>query len=475
MRSVPRTLTMAWVEYQDAGDGAAFTNICTSRLRFKNAFSALPRAKASSTAREAANAKDSEFTVHAFSDHGKKPLRGLLAVPSTTDHAVFEQWVSNPAIDGDKLVTEPAAPVQVDLLVLSGHGGGGDVWGDASGSKARVSPPYSFLHNEDRPRSGRLKCLITPACTNLNLGLAPLWLSAFKHPAPLHLVLGYEDRYSGGAFGARALAKFAELIVKNRRMPLIEAWKRANESVRPAQPWAALAALAGEGLNLRDWLRNDLPPLANVDQLIHFNADHPGGQDVELEDKNYQVNWVMGDASQTVIDMYNNQPGNTGVGLFEGKPGTIRLKAKRAAKHFKQGQELYLHIYKYRRSKPLDINHLLSFDEDLLAPHPSTGVPVVSLEVGRINAQEQPNRKVPVTDALRIIVPFDTDVLELGFTVNPSATDTLLPDGPAGTHGRYLLDFLHRPVLMEQDGQEIVTPLSNGKTFAATGGALLRK
>lgn len=475
MRSVSRNLTMAWVEYQDTGDGAAFTNICTSRLGFKNAFAALPRAKGVSTARSAANAKDSKFVVQAFSDHGKKPLRGLLAIPNAADHDVFEQWVSNPAIDGDKLVTDPAAPVQVDLLVLSGHGGGGDIWGTASGSKARVSPPHSFLLNEDRPRSGRLKCLITPACTNLNVGLAPLWLPAFKHASPLHLVLGYEDRYLGGAFGARALAKFAELIVKDRQMPLIEAWRRANERVRPAQPWAALSALAGEGLNLRDWMRNDLPPLANVEQLLHFNADHPGGEDVELEDKDFEVSWVMDDASQTVIDMQNNQPGNTSVGLFEGKPGKIRLRAKHAAKHFKQGQVLYLHIYKYRRSKPLDINDLLSFDEELLEPHPSTGVPVVRLEVGRIDVRDQANRMAPTTDAVRIVVPFETDVLELGFTVSPSATKTLRSDGPAGTHGRYVLDFLHRPVLMEQEGAEIVVPLSDGRTFAATGGALLRK
>ena len=100
---------------------------------------------------------------------------------------------------------------------------------------------------------------------------------------------------------------------------------------------------------------------------------------------------------------------------------------------------------------------------------------VVRLEVDRIAARDRPDRAAPATDAVRITVPYETNVLELGFTVSPSATDTLLADGPAGTHGRYLLDFIHRPVLVEQDGEETVVPLSEGNTFAATGGALLRK
>ncbi|MEM6295282.1 MAG: hypothetical protein AAGA54_28680 [Myxococcota bacterium] len=465
---------MAWVEYQDSGDGVVFTHACTSRLRFKNAFAALPRTSSSSRNRVASNAADSKFTVHTFSDHGKARRSGLLAVPHIRDNAVFERWVSNPGIADGKLVSDPGAPTQVDLLVLSGHGGGGDVWGDVSGSKARISPPHAFQINEDDTRSGRLVCLITPACTNLNLGLAPLWLSAFKHPQPLHVVLGYEDRYSGGAFGARALAKFADTIARNRKMPIIEAWRRANESIRPAQPWAAIAALAGEGLNLHDWVRGDLPPLSNVETLLHFSGDHPGGQEAPLTDPNYEVRWVMHDAARTVISMDNNVPGNEEVGLFEGKPGTIRIRAKRREKDLEQGQEIYLHIYQYRRSKLFDITDLLTFDADLLRPHPATGVPVVRLEKDRITPRERQKRKVPMFDTVRIVVPEPTDRLELRFNVNPSATKTLKPTGPAGTHGRYVLDLIHRPVLMEEDGFEIVTPLSNGRSFAATAGALLR-
>ncbi len=470
MRSISRTLTMAWVEYQESGDGAAFTHVCTSRLGFKNAFALLPRAKGSSTTRVAANAGSSKFVVRAFRDPGKKPLRGLIAIPGKGDEALFERWVTSPAISGDELSAAPGAPEPIDLLVLSGHGGGGDVWGDASGEDTQVSPAFAFLQYEQQTRSGRLKCIISPACSNVNIHAAGFWLSAFRHPQPVHLILGYEGGYSGGAIGARALAKFAETIAKNRSMPLIEAWKVANESVRARQPWAALAAMGGEGLTIEDWLKNDLPPLSNIEDLLHFNEDHPQGQDVELVDKDYQVSWVTGGPAETVVQMGNNNPARTDVGLVAGKPGKIRIRSKRASMNLKKGQEVYLFIYQYRPDREFDINDLLTFDADLLGPHPSTGVPVVNPEKGRVLRDGPPS-----TDALRIVVPFDTDLLELGFEVNASATDVLKPDGPGQTHGRYLLDFVHLHATMFFQGRHLVVQQFGGRTFPATDGALLRR
>ncbi len=470
MRTLSRSITMAWLEYQEAGDGAAFTHVCTSRLGFRNAFATLPRAKGSSTTRVATNARDSKFVVRAFTDHGKRPLRGLIGIPGKADEALFTKWISNPGVSGDTLSASPSASSPVDLLVVSGHGGGGDVWGDVSGSSTEVSIPAAFLQNEQQPRSGRLKCIISPACSNVNMHAAPFWLAAFQHPQPVHLVLGYEGGYRGGAFGARALTMFAEELAKDHKVPLIQAWRTANERVRPQQPWAALAALAGEGLNLSDWISGDLPPLANVGDLLHFNSDHPDGQDVELIDENYQVSWVMDDAAQTVIHMRNNSPMNTSVGLFAGKRGKIRIRSKKPIGDLKKGQEVYIFIYKYRPDKEFNIDDLLTFDTTLLHPHPDTGVPVVNPEEGRVL---RPG--APTTDALRIVVPFDTNRLELGFTVNASAPDVLKPDGPGETHGRYLLDLFHQHATMFFQGRNLVVQQIGGRAFPATDGALLRK
>lgn len=464
---------MAWLEYEETGDGAAFTHYCTSRLRMRNAFASLPRAKGSSLVRAAGNVPDTEFKVCTFQDHGKKPLSGLIGLPAPADNAVFERWVTSPAISGGSLVTDPAAPEQVDLLVLSGHGSGGDIWGKATGAEARASAPHAFMRYESEQRSGRLKCLVSASCNNLHINAAPLWLSAFKHPQPVHVILGYEERYSGGSFGARALAEFGQLLAKSPKLPLVEAWRRANESIRPAQPWAALTAVAGETLNLHDWRRNSLPPLSNEESLLHFNADHPEGTDVELFDKNYEVRWVMDNAAQTVIDMENNYPGNSDVGLFVGRPAKIRIQSKLESKNFKQGQELYLLVHKYRDTIDVDISKIFEFDEMYLNPHPFTGEPIVALEAGR--KQRPRGHEAVVTDAIRIVVPSDTDRLELGFTIRATVADENKTDGPAGSYGRFLLELIHRPAIVETNGRHPVLALANGRSYAATAGALLYK
>jgi len=106
----------------------------------------------------------------------------------------------------------------------------------------------------------------------------------------------------------------------------------------------------------------------------------------------------------------------------------------------------------------------------LLHPHPDTGVPVINPEEGRVL---RPG--APTTDALRIVVPFDTNRLELGFTVNASAPDVLKPDGPGETHGRYLLDLFHQHATMFFQGRSLVVQQIGGRAFPATDGALLRK
>ncbi len=474
MRSIPNTpLTMAWLEYEETGDGAAFTHYCTSRLRIRNAFASLPRAGNSALGRAAANAPSTEFKVCTFQDHGKKPLRGLLGVPAPADNDLFERWVTSPAISGGSLVADPTAGKQVDLLVLSGHGSGGDIWGTATGAEARVSPTHAFIRYENEPRSGRMKCLIAASCNNLNLDAAALWLSAFNHPQPVHVILGYEDRYSGGSFGARALAKFGQLLAENSKTPLVEAWRRANESIRPIQPWAALTPVAGETLNLYDWRRNVFPPLSNEKALLHFNADHPEGQDVQLFDKNYELRWVMDDAGETVIDMENNYPGNSSVGLFVGKRAKIRIRAKLESKNFKKGQELYLLVHKYRDTIEVDISKIFEFDEMYLTPHPYTGKPIVTLEKGR--KQRPKNYEGHITDAIRLVVPSDTSTLELGFTIKSSVPDEFDADGPAGSYGRFLLDLFHRYTIVDEYGRRPVSPDPGGRSYAATAGVLLRK
>lgn len=466
MRTVARHLRMAWLEYQDTRDGAVFAHASVVRLGFENAFSLLPRG-ASRSIREATNLTGTQIRVRMFK--GKTTtFRGLIGQPGSADQAVLEKWVSSPAVEGDSLVSDAAASNPIDLLVVSGHGSGGDVWGDGTGDWAEINLAEAFSANVAAKRSGRLKCVIVASCNNLHEDLAPAWLPMFNHDDPIYLLLGYEQSYTGGAIGAHVMARFVDAIVKNRKAPLIDAWKKANEAVRSPQPWAALVAKGAEAMNVEDWTAGTLPVLTNVHELIHFNGAHASGRRARLVDDKFDVSWVMADG--TVIDMTNNSPGNTKVGLFAGKSAKIRIVAKKASLAFRKGQEVYLLVYLYRSSKAFDITDLLEIDPSLLAPHPGTGKPVVNPERGRTLREEAGN-----VDALRLAIPVDTDMVELDVTVKASATKKFKDDGPGGTHGRFLLHFVFDYQIYEDAGREVVFPHIDGDSYAATAGALLRK
>lgn len=465
MRTVLRHLRTAWMEYQDTRDGAVFAHATAARLGFDNAFTMLPKGSSWGT-RKAGNLTDSKIRVRTFG----KGFAGVIAQPGPGDEAVFGKWVSSPAIEGDKLVADPKATNPIDWLSVSGHGSGGDVWGNGGGSNARIALAEAFSDNLGEPRSGRLKCVMIPSCNNVYEDLAPMWLPMFNHPQPVHLLLGYDMSYTGGAIGAFVMAKFVEAIVKNRKIPLIEAWQQANEAMKSPQPWAALAAKGAEGLNVEDWIAGKLPALSNVTDLLHFNTDHAAGKTAKLVDENYHLNWVMADG--TVIAMTNNSPSNATVGLFAGNKGKIRVKAKKASKKLSKGQVVYLLVYLYRPNKKFDMTDLLEPDPALLAPDAGTGQPVITFEKGRSWRDEANN-----VDAWKIVVPKDTETLELDFTVKASSTTTFKDDGPGGTHGRFLLHFMHDfDVWKDEDtGREHLFANADGDYYAAPHGALLRK
>lgn len=468
MRALHRHLNFAWLEYQDSRDGAVFAHASTARLGFENALAALPRAGGSRSSKAATNFTDSRVVVRRFKT-GRTTFRGLIAQPGEADQPLFERWLNSPAVEADKLVSDPGAAAPIDLLAISGHGSNGGVFGDGSGKYTELNVTKAFEDHSAEARSGRLKCLMVPSCNNLHEDMAPAWLPIFNHDQPVYVVLGYHQSYSGGAIGARVMAKFIDAIAKDRAIPLVEAWARANEAVSRQQPWAALTAQGAEGMNVEDWVADRLPALSRVQKLSHFDWFHPAGKPAKLIDENFEVRWVMSDG--TVIDKSNNIGAETGVGLFEGQRGTVRIRAKRPAAKLQMGQEAYLLIYRYRSSKSLDIGHLLTFDSTLLAPHPDTGQPVVTPEKGKSGRDELDN-----VDAFLLVIPADTMTLELGFTIRSDATKKLAADGGGEVPDRFLLDFFHDFVLHEiEPGRSIVAANLDGNSFAATAGALLRK
>jgi hypothetical protein len=465
MRAVVRHLRAAWFEYQDIRDGIVFMHSSTARLGFENALAMLPEGKGGKRTRKAANLSDTDIRVHTHKS-GKAVFSSIVARPGAGDQAALQSWISSPAIDkGGNFVSDPAADGGIEFLVASGHGSGGSIWGDGSGKSADIEVASGFRDNIDKPRSGKLKCVALPSCNNVNVSMAPQWLPMFNHDQPVHVLLGYEMTYSGGQIGASVMAKFVQKLAKDPKTPIIEAWRSANEAVGKRQPWAALAAKGGEKLNIDDWVNDKLPSLANVVDLLHFGKDSPSGTPAKVVDDQFEVRWVM--SNGTVIDLANNAPTNTAVGLFPGEKGKIRIKALHPSLHFKKGNEAWLMIYLYRPTKPVDLDKLLRFDAALLAPHAATSKPVVTPEKGRTGRPEDASH----VDAYRIVVPADTDTIELDFTIEKDATKQFKNDGPAGTHGRFLLDFFP-PDGWDMSGDQVFSFLNS---FAATTGALLRK
>jgi hypothetical protein len=189
--------------------------------------------------------------------------------------------------------------------------------------------------------------------------------------------------------------------------------------------------------------------------------------EAQLIDPNYLIRWVMDDG--TVIDKDNNKPGNDSIGLFPGKRGKIMIRAQKIEKVMSKGEEFFLFVYRYRLDKKFDIFKLLKFDNDLLVPQPDGSPAVLTPEKGRAL------HRADIT-GFRVAPDKSTHLLELGFTVLPSAVVDFPRDGPAGTFGRFLLHFVHDFTLEkhEDEARQIVSAPSDHHAYPAVAGALLR-
>jgi hypothetical protein len=461
MRAVVRHLNAAWLEYQHHGDGAVFMQAASARLGFKNALATLPRGPRGRSTRRASNLPDLKIRVREHTQGGST-FRGLMAQPGQAHKDALEKWVCSPAVEGDELVDDPNASDPIDWLAVSGHGTAGRVFGTGSGKYADIEMINAFIGGAGKPRSGRLKCIIVPACNNMNEHIAHAWFPAFNHEKPVYLILGYASRYKGHSVGARVMGRFVAKIAKDRTIPIIEAWAEANRASR--EPWAALVAKGAESMNVADWVAGNLPELSNVSELLYFNDDAPGGITPQMESDVWRLRWVMHDGTE--LESSNNGIRRTQNGLFAGRPGKIRIKSLHPTADFKQGHQLFLRIYLHRPDKSLDLDKLLEIDSSLLIPHPTNAQPLVIPEKGTSGRPDDVNH----VDGFRIAVPADTDTVEIGFQIRQDAIKAFPAEG-SGAHGLFILEFApHGGWTQHSNG--FVDMLT--KVYGATTGALLR-
>jgi len=424
-------LRFAWIECDQTYDGIAFSYYATKYLGWRNLLGALPRG-----GRGRIDRGHPSFDIRWHSDRDERS--GLLLRPTQKggETEFLSQWVYNPGVNRQKGCLTSGmdyakgnkkkcqTDFQADLVALSGHGADGAVFGDWHRKLPRT-PRIEFrrwiMANYARaPCTGRVKYLIIPACFNLSSTHAHNWLPAHRKPAPIHGILGYTTDYKGGVGGAVVMWSFMDLLKKNRRMTILEAWKKANDSLK--WDWGATILDAARQDTMHKWISTGLSVPAGSLKVLRFDAKNwPNG--TELRATRPPIEAIFHMANGTAITPANNSGSNAQVGLFPGQRGYLLLKY--VYHHWNKGDKLKVVFYHYRaQHDQTDLKKLLVFDSK----------PTLKL----LRDQNKLNNTRHY-DAFEYTVPKDnTNQIKLEYKVLDDAHKNYPEDGNnAGTYGRF--------------------------------------
>jgi hypothetical protein len=394
LRCVNGNRRFAWLEHEDDRDGIAFASAMEA-MGWKNLVEGL---------REGRDATGS--TVYADDDRGLLVRRMTRQAPSEAGAIWFpddpdpftRQWICRPGAVTDPRRTlvfgDEGGAAYLDLLVVSGHGSKGRVYGDTHGRLAGEHPPEErswnvagMLADRTTPRGPALKYLILACCTNAGPAVAPMWIPAFAdRPGDqvLHGILGYAQMYPGDEVGARIMRRFVDLLfplAEGGRPPpgektILQCWAEANHGL--AAWGAVMLAECAKQDRMSAWLSDaGLPDPASLDvrQYDEFTTDFPrpidDGDGVPLSDAapSHEARfWVSkrGDAADNlqlvdgtvfVWDGHDSvQAGNNDnfidpqLGLDPGRAGKLVLSA--GAGRFEPGTTMTVVLYLYRETHP---------------------------------------------------------------------------------------------------------------------------
>ncbi len=407
--NIARHRRFAWIEYQDPRDALMLASTFSStKLGWLNLFEDLPLIKTpeavsiptvlSGNFNLPGDRIDRPHPLMNFSylsdpqqrnEKGKVPqalilrpganLRKILADAGQTTppdiatriramhdlhHNFLGRWLLNPGVkrtsatDG-VLTFDSDFTEQADLVAVSGHGGGGAVFGDALGAFAAFELAKLMVSNVNVATSGRVKYLLVPSCTNLKEDNSTSWLPLLRKDNPFHGIFGYVDSYPGDEVGALIHRRFGELIQGNPDIPLLDAWKQANGS----SPWGALMLeSSAKNDTMRKWVTEaGLPDPAGGEKVLHFDARHPGGK-APQESFDFEATFHL--ANGTAITATNNRQQDADqriAGFFPGQRGSLELTAPRG--RFDDGDKMVVIFFYWRSTKlKVDLPQFLTFD-----------------------------------------------------------------------------------------------------------------
>jgi len=398
VRCVNGSRSFAWLEFEDARDGVALA-FGLEGMGWKNLLTDL-RSEGGGVYVDD-NRGLQVRVLHAPA----KAEQGAIWIPGESD-AFTEQWIRKPGVLASPRHTlvfggEPDTR-WADLLVVSGHGSKGKVYGDAysrlmkeDGLRERSWNVAGMLRDRATPRGTSLKYLILACCTNAGVAVGPMWLPVFEgRPLDqvLHGILGYAQMYPGDEIGAGVMRRFVDLLFPEKvdgKPPLsektiLQCWAEANHG---AAPWGAvMIEESAKNDRMSQWVSPaglPDPTSVTVKQYDEFTTDFPrpldDGHGIVLTDAPPDVEarfWVskrgddqknlqLVDGFAFVWDGHDVvQAGNNDnfidpqLGLDPARVGKIVLSARSGA--FVSGTTMTVVFYLYREThEDMDLATLL--------------------------------------------------------------------------------------------------------------------
>jgi hypothetical protein len=404
LRSVNGDRHFAWLEFQDRRDGIAFA-AAIEGAGWKNLLRELRETR--NAAGQTVFEDDTRaLQVRLFkSTSGRE--QGVLWIPDDPDES-DRRWIQRPgAISSPRhaLVSGDEAGARwADLLVLSGHGSKGKVYGTSYAELVREPEGderswnvAGLLRDRTSPRGRRLKYLLLPCCTNAGPAVAPMWLEAFRdRPADevLHGILGYAQMYPGDEVGANVMRRFVDLLfppLVSGRPPrdektILQCWAEANRGLA----WGAvMLEEAALGDRMSQWISPEGlpdPREIKVKQYDEYTTEFPRPLDASHgiaitdaapahearfwvskrgdEQTNLQEvdGFVFGWDGHDRVQVGNNDNWiDPQLGLDPGRAGKLVLSA--ASGRFEAGTTMTVVFYLYREThEGMDLRTLLALD-----------------------------------------------------------------------------------------------------------------
>jgi len=410
-------LKYVWIEFSSTLDGRAFAKGIKTKCRWRSVVLNLPRKKIGGMFYHV----DSAHPLLPIHWTGKEDLRTLMILPNdreeksekyvrepifnayrrnhTNDefdeeirkqNRFLSKWVFSPGVKKvsgrrqwkkGELTLKNDFTDYADLVVASGHGSNGAIWGGGRSIDLRWSSRLSRAHTD------RLKYIIIATCHMLAEHNARTWLPAMRRKNPVRGVLGYRYVYRT-ALGKRVFKRFADkLQEKGGTKTILEAWKEAHtKDSEPARvSWAALLHVTAAKDTMKDWLTTikkgqrkgkGLTPVDEEKGEIRWYCDenYPDGKVPKLPEYHYTAYFCMGRGEgATKITCDNNfRDESPDVGLFPGEKGQLEIAKNPSPREIKEkktsfdiGGLITITFYFYREDHEpgMNLDRLLTFDK----------------------------------------------------------------------------------------------------------------